>query len=243
MIRAPSFARLPLLAAATLTLGSAMAACAQRPPNTLSDEERAAGWRLLFDGATTRGWHGYGLRQMPEGWQVIDGALTRVARAGDIVTDETFADFELALEWKVEPGGNSGIFYRGIESDRPRDVAIFESAPEMQVLDDERHADGKSPLTSAGAAYGLYPAPRGVVKPAGEWNAARIVVRGNAVEHWLNGVKVVEYELGGEDWRRRVAGSKFREWPAYGTARRGVIGLQDHGDRVAFRNIRIRPLD
>lgn len=223
-----------------LPLTVAMNACAQRPPNQLTDEERAAGWRLLFDGTTTAGWHGYGRQEMPGGWQPVDGALTRVASAGDIVTNETFHDFELALEWKVGPGGNSGIFYRGIESADPRLEPLFQSAPEMQVLDDERHVDGKSPLTSAGANYGLYAPPRGVARPAGEWNAARIVVRGSHVEHWLNGVKVVEYELGSPEWAAKVAASKFNEWPKYGTAREGVIGLQDHGDRVAYRNIRIR---
>jgi hypothetical protein len=225
--------------ATILLLGPIMSACAQRP-NELTAEQRAAGWRLLFDGTTTRGWHGYGRADMPDGCQAVDGALVRVAPGGDIVTDERFGDFELTIEWLVQQGGNSGIFYRGIESDDPRREPLFESAPEMQVLDDARHADGRSPLTSAGASYGLYPAPRGVVKPAGEWNSARIVVRGSHVEHWLNDVRVVEYELGSADWKAKVAASKFKEWPKYGTAREGVIGLQDHGDRVAFRNIRIR---
>lgn len=229
----------------TLLLVTAWLSCSDSmaqppPPNTLTEAERAAGWRLLFDGATTTGWHGYGRRPMPEGWRVIDGGLTRVDRAGDIVTDSSFADFELALEWKVEPGGNSGIFYRGIEADDPKKVPLYETAPEMQVLDDARHADGKSPLTSAGAAYGLYPAPRGVVKPAGEWNQARIVARGAEIEHWLNGVQVAKYQLGSPDWRQRVKGSKFAAWPRYGTSIEGVIGLQDHGDRVAFRSIKIR---
>ena len=112
----------------------------------------------------------------------------------------------------------------------------------MQILDDDGHADGKSPLTSAGAGYGLYPAPRGVVKPATEWNSARLVVNGNHVEHWLNDVKVVEYELGSPDWEQRVQASKFKEWAGYGRATRGHIALQDHGDRVAYRNIRLREL-
>jgi hypothetical protein len=210
--------------------------------NSLTDAERAEGWRLLFDGKTTTGWRGYGRTDMPKGWQVVDGALTRVARAGDIVTVGRYRDFELRLEWKVAPGGNSGIFYRGIESADPSHHPIYESAPEMQVLDDERHADGKEAITSAGSNYGLYPAPRGVVRPAGEWNAVRIVVRGSHVEHWLNGQQVVRYELGSADWNDRVANSKFKEWPAYGTAPEGVIGLQDHGDRVAYRNIKLKEL-
>jgi len=227
-----------------LALGLSVVACTgaaqQTGPgmNTLTEAERAAGWRLLFDGKSTEGWRGYGEPTIPAGWQVVDGALTRVGRGRDIVTTETFADFELALEWKVEPGGNSGIMYRGIEGP----PWLYHSAPELQVLDDERHADGKSPLTSAGSVYGLYPAPRGVVRPAGEWNRVRLVVQGAHVEHWLNGSKVAEYELGSEDWRARVAASKFAQWPQYGQAARGVIGLQDHGDRVMFRSIKIRVL-
>lgn len=229
--------------AAWLILGVAGPAAAQDTlaPNTLTPAERAAGWELLFDGRTTAGWHGYGHAPVPAGWRVVDGALTRVGPGTDLVTDRTFRDFELRLEWKIAPGGNSGIMYRGVESDDPERPLYF-SAPEMQVLDDARHPDGKSPLTSAGANYGLYPAPRGVVKPAGEWNSVRIVVRGGQVEHWLNDREVVAYELGSADWAARVAKSKFAQWPEYGKADQGVIGLQDHGDRVAYRNIRIRVL-
>ena len=211
-------------------------------PNTLTAAERSAGWKLLFDGKTTAGWHGYGAPDFPGGWQIVDGALTRVGTAGDIVTSEKFRDFELAIEWKVAPGGNSGIFYRGVVAPDPKLTPIYHSAPEMQVLDDAKHPDGKSSLTSAGSSYGLYPAPRGIVKPADQWNSARVVVRGNHVEHWLNGTKMVEYELGSTDWTAKVKASKFNEWPSYGKAAEGVIGLQDHGDRVAYRNIKIRPI-
>jgi hypothetical protein len=206
--------------------------------NLLTPQQVQEGWRVLFDGTTTGGWRGYNRSDMPDGWQVVDGNLTRVAAGGDIITTEQFVNFELALDWMLRPGGNSGIFYRAIESDDP----IYYSAPEMQVLDDAEHPDGASRLTSAGANYGLHPAPEGVVKPVGEWNTVRLIVNGNQVEHWLNGQKIVEYELGSDDWKQRVANSKFVEWPAYGTAERGHIGLQDHGDWVAFRNIRIRVL-
>jgi len=207
-------------------------------PNVLSDAERAAGWRSLFDGRTGAGWRAYRGTELPAGWQVVDGALTRVAQGGDIVTVDEYANFDLVLDWKVDEGGNSGVFYRATEETE----AIYENAPEMQVLDDARHRDGQSPLTSAGSVYGLYPAPRGVVKPAGEWNTARVLVNGNHVEHWLNGTRVASYELGSADWAARVAAAKFRDWPSYGRAARGRIGLQDHGDRVAYRNIRIRVL-
>jgi hypothetical protein len=206
--------------------------------STLTPDEQAAGWRSLFDGQTTAGWRGYRRADMPSGWQVVDGALTRVGSGGDIVTTDQFENFELTLEWKVAPGGNSGIFYRVTETGEQ----TYHSGPEMQVLDDARHKDGGSRLTSAGALYGIYPAPAGVVKPAGEWNAVRILVNGSHVEHWLNGVKVVEYELGSPDWEKRVGEAKFKEWPAYGRAKRGHIALQDHGDWVAYRNIKIKVL-
>jgi len=204
--------------------------------NTLSAAERAAGWTLLFDGETTDGWRGFQQDSMHSGWQVVDGNLTRVAAGGDIVTVDQYDDFELSLEWMVEPGGNSGVLYHVTEEAE----RTFETGPEMQVLDDAGHADGQARLTAAGSNYALYPAPAGVVKPAGEWNQARIVAEGPHVEHWLNGVKVVEYELWSPDWEARVADSKFAQWPGYGLAERGHIALQDHGDRVSYRNIKIR---
>ena len=209
----------------------------ERPAVTLSYEERAAGWRPLFDGVSLAGWRIYH-GGTPTGWRVADGVIERGTGGGDLVTDETFANFELALDWKVAPGGNSGIIYRIADTGEH----TYETGPEMQVLDDERHADGRTPLTSAGAVYGLYPAPLGIVKPVGEWNAARIVVNGNRVEHWLNGTPVAKYDLGSVDWEQRVAASKFNDWKGYGRAPRGRIGLQDHGDQVSYRNIRIRVL-
>jgi hypothetical protein len=195
-------------------------------------------WRTLFDGRSLEAWRGFKQDSVPAGWQVVDGALTRVGEAGDLITRDEFGDFELTLEWKVVEGGNSGIMYRVTEHAE----ATYEIGPEMQVLDDARHEDGRSRLTAAGSAYGLYPAPAGVVKPAGQWNAVRIVVRGSHVEHWLNGTKVVEYQLGSPDWEARVRASKFRQWPGYGRAASGHIALQDHGDRVAYRNIKVRTL-
>lgn len=241
-----ALALLPLALPLACTHSSGSAAAAPAParaevrgaPNVLSPAERAAGWQLLFDGRTTAGWRGWEKDSMPAGWQVVDGALTRVGAGGDIITTGQYRDFELTLEWNVAPGANSGIFYRASE----QDSAIYWTAPEMQVLDDARHADGKSRLTAAGSDYGLYPAPPGIVKPAGEWNRVRIVVQGDHVEHWLNGVKVVDYVLGSPDWEARVKQSKFAPHPYYGRNAEGYIGLQDHGDRVAFRDIKIRVL-
>ena len=224
-------------AAATATASPASPATG----TAMTPTDSAGAWRSLFDGRTTAGWRAYRGTAVPAQWRAEDGVLVVVGKggdAGDIVTVDQFGDFELELEWKVSPGGNSGIFYRGTEAAE----RIYETAPEYQVLDDARHVDGRNPLTSAAAAYGLYAATPGVVKPAGEWNAARIVARGPRVEHWLNGQKVVEYVLGSPDWDAKVKASKFVDWPGYGRATRGHIGLQDHGDVVQFRNIRIREL-
>lgn len=218
--------------------GQSMSSAQATAPNTLTAAERAAGWRLLFDGKTTEGWRGYMRDTMPTGWQVVDGVLARVAPADDIIYKEKFKNFELLIDWKIAPKGNSGIFYRSIEGPE----AIYYSGPEMQVLDDSGHVDGRTQLTSAGAVYGLYPAPRGLVKPVGEWNNARILVNGNHVEHWLNGTQIAAYELGSPDWLQRVANSKFREWPEYGKATEGYIGLQEHGNWIGYRNIKLRVL-
>ena len=206
--------------------------------NRLTAAERAAGWQLLFDGNSLEGWRGYNSEFMPTGWSVENGLLTRTGPGGDIITEQQFGDFELYLEWLVGPGGNSGVLVRAVEGQEE----VYHGAPEMQILDDAGHPDGRSPLTSAGSNYGLHGAPRGIVKSAGEWNSARIVVVNNQVEHWLNGDKVVEYELGSADWLRRVANSKFAQWPEYGRASRGHIGIQDHGDRVSFRNLKVREI-
>ena len=216
----------PFLIAASAAFAMVMSAHAQE-----------TGFTSLFDGSSTAAWRGYRSTTLPAGWHVVDNALTRVASAGDIVTVSQYGDFELRLEWKVAEGGNSGIFYRVTEDFG----APYESGPEMQVLDDARHADGKSRLTSAGAAFGLYPFPAGVVRPAGEWNEVRLVVKGPHVEHWLNGT-TIEYELWTDDWKARVAASKFKQWPGYGLTKKGHISLQDHGDVVSYRNIRIREL-
>jgi 3-keto-disaccharide hydrolase len=204
-------------------------------PNTLSSAERAAGWRLLFDGKTTAGWRGYRQAAIPAGWQAVDGALTRVDGGGDIITIDQFANFELALEWQISPGGNSGIMYRVAES---TDFTHL-TGPEMQVLDNLGAPDPGATGT-AGACYGLYAAVRDTTRPAGSWNAVRLIANRAHVEHWLNDVKVVEYELGSPDWLAKRDASPYRDVPTYGREPSGYIALQDHGNRVAFRSIKIR---
>lgn len=218
--------------------GEALPRPSEPPRNVLTDEERSAGWRLLFDGRTTAGWRGFRKEDMSSGWQVVDGCLVRVGPGGDIVTTETFGSFELQIDWRVSAGGNSGVFFH-VTEEHP---TVWLSGPEMQILDNAEHVDGKAAVTSAGANYALHAPPRDVTEPVGLFNRARLVVRGDKVEHWLNGVKIVEYELGGDDWKARVAGSKFATMPAYGRSPGGHVALQDHGDKVWFRNIKVRPL-
>ena len=229
---------IPRLGATAIALAGLANPGVAQEMNTLSHAEREAGWQLLFDGQSLDGWRGYNRPDLPGGWAAEEGLLTRFGPGGDIITQAQFGDFELSIDWRVEPGGNSGIFYRAQEGEE----LVYHSAPEMQVLDDERHRDGRDPITSAGSNYGLHAAPRGVVRPAGAWNEARILVRGAHVEHWLNGTKVVEYELRSDEWAAVVGNSKFSAWPAYGQADRGHIGLQEHGDRVWYRNVKLREL-
>lgn len=218
--------------------------------NTLTPEERANGWKLLFDGETTDGWRGYNDDAFPDvGWTVNDGLLTiqgsdgsESGSGGDIVTTETYDDFVLKLEWKISEGGNSGIFYRAIEQPTQ---AIYWSAPEMQVLDNANHPDankGENGNRKAGSLYDLIPADPQTFSGHGEWQQVMIVAEGSHIEHWLNGEKVLEYELWTPEWYEMIRDSKFRDHPEFGDAREGYIGLQDHGNTAHFRNIKIKEL-
>jgi hypothetical protein len=218
-----------------LILAGALACSGGNPDPTMTPD---SGWQTLFDGTSTEAWRGYQMDSFPAAWEIVDGALTRVADGPDIITREQFANFDLELEWMVPPKGNSGIMYRVTEADS----ATYRTGPEYQLLDDAGHADGADRLTSAGAAYGFHAAPEGLVKPAGQWNTARIVARGNHIEHWLNGTRALEYEIGSPEWEARLKQTKFDAWKGYGRSARGHIALQNHGDRAAFRNIRIRTL-
>jgi len=199
------------------------------------------GWHSLVSGPSLAAdWRGYKSQDVPAGWKVDkDGVLTKEGNSGDLVTRNQYGDFDLEFEWKLAPGGNAGVLYRGTEEYDH----IYWTAPEYQLLDDAAHADGKNRLTSAASAYALYAPTPGVVKPAGEWNTARIVAKGPHVEHWLNGKKVVEYELWSPDWEAKVKASKFKDYPNYGRAKKGYISIQgDHEGALAIRNIRIREL-
>jgi hypothetical protein len=209
------------------------------PHNSLTKEQVEEGWQLLFDGQdASTSWRGYRKTNLPEGWVAREGVLVREG-GGDIVTREQFDDFDFYVDWRVEDGGNSGIFFNATEEGN----AIWETAPEMQILDNAGHSNGVSALHSAGANYALHAPSVDSSRAAGKWNRVRIRVLGNHVQYWLNGVKTADYVIGSDDWKARVAGSKFTHMPMYGTKAMGHIGLQDHGDRVSFRNIRIRRLD
>lgn len=199
----------------------------------------AGGWIRLLELHSAPAWRGWKELGLPTGWRVTGGVLSKDGDVDDLVTTRDYGSFELELEWKIGKAGNSGIFYRGTrEYDH-----IYWSAPEYQLLDDANTEDGKNPLTAAGSGYALYGVPPGVAKPFDEWNKTRLIVRGTHVEHWLNGVKVVEYDFGSDDWKKRVAASKFVKYPHYGLATSGLIGIQgDHPGALAIRNIRIREL-
>ncbi len=218
--------------------------------NMLSAAEKAAGWTLLFDGTDVRAWRGYNKEGFPErGWRVVNGELIceysgteESGYGGDIITKEKYENFDLKVDFAIVDTSNSGIFY--LVQELP-ETPIYHSAPEFQILDDETYKVTYPELTLAqctGANYGLHPQEVNHSKPIGEWNSARIVKAGNDVKHYLNNNLVVSYTLHSDDWEKRRLASKFVEWPSYATAKKGHIGLQDHGHRVRFRNLKVREL-
>lgn len=214
-------------------------------PNSLSKKEVKAGWVLLFDGESTAGWRGYNKPGFPEkGWDVANGMLHCIGKGGDLIWDKKLTNFELSLEWKISEGGNSGIFIYGHEVEgKP----IYFSAPEYQLLDNERHPDakaGKDGNHKAGSLYDMIPANPQNAKAAGEWNEARIVAKNGNIEFWQNGVKVVEFTMANESWKALCAESKFKNWPDFvnNDAKNGYFGLQDHGNEIWFQNIKLKEL-
>lgn len=235
---------LPILSCSNFTSNSQNTDEAQIDPiNQLTKNEIKDGWILLFDGVTTKGWRNFKDAEVNEGWKVIDGNLVGLGKGGDlggdIVTEDQFEDFELYLEWAISEGGNSGIFYHVLENSYP---TVYATGPEYQIIDDIGFESPLEEWQKAGADYAMYYASNKVLKPVGEFNSSTIKVVDQQVEYWLNGKKVVEFELWSDDWKERVQNSKWKDYPGYGLARRGYIGLQDHGSIVKFRNIKVRDL-
>lgn len=217
----------------------------QASPNSLTRQERAEGWTLLFNGRDLNGWRSYTGGAPSSAWVVKDGVLMLTANSGnmsgsDLVTAQSYGDFELTLDWKVEKGGNSGVLYRA--RNVPQTSHIYETGLEMQILDNEGHSDGKIPTHRAGALYDITVPPVSAAHPAGSWNHARLRVEPGRIRQWLNGVLTADVPFGNDVWRAKVAASKFAKMPLFGTFPTGVIGLQDHGEPVAFRNIKLRVL-
>ncbi|WP_404335524.1 DUF1080 domain-containing protein [Sphingomonas sp. MMS12-HWE2-04] len=235
-------AGLCLLALAT---SPALAGRQDAAPNTLTSRERSEGWQLLFNGRDLAGWRSFDGTAPSSSWEVRDGILTLTANSGqmsgaDLVTAEEYGAFELTLDWKVGSGSNSGVLYLARKA--PGVTQIYQTGLEMQILDDAGHSDGKIPSHRAGSLYDITVPPRGASRPAGAWNHARLRVESGRVRQWLNGTLTADVSFGDDAWRKRVAGSKFAKMPLFGTFSSGVIGLQDHGTPVAFRNIKIRKL-
>jgi len=214
--------------------------------NNLSDEEKKDGWQLLFDGSTTKGWHNYGGRAVDSLWKASDtvlafnGSQKKDTMSHDIVTDEEFENFDLKLEWKIDTGGNSGImFYVHEDSAHPRP---YWTGPEMQILDNERHSDRKFPKHRAGDLYDLISCSKETVKPALEWNKVEIKSLNGKLDFWLNDENVVSTTMWDDNWNKMIANSKFKQWPGFGTYKKGRICLQDHDCNVWFRNIKIKKL-
>ena len=230
---------------AFMTFGLTSAAQAE-DHNSLSEDEKNAGWRLLFDGKSTTGWRGYRSKTVPDSWKVENGSLLsrrqQGATSGDLITTGQFDDFELLLEWKMTKGNNSGVIYRATE----QHDQVWQSGPEFQILDNAGHLDGLNPLASAGACYAVFSPAKDVTRPLGQWNQTRLLAQGKHIEHWLNGVKLLEYDIDSDRWKAHVKTSKF--FPTaygqgnWGQARKGRIGLQDYGGAIEFRNIKIRDL-
>jgi hypothetical protein len=217
-------------------LGTAQASA--QSPNSLTPEERAEGWVLLFDGYSLKGWQSPIASQPPDDWSVEDGAISLHHRGAyyDIVTKDDYDNFRLKFDWKISKGGNSGVHYRVNTQVSDRS---WKSGLEYQILD---NAHGEGVVEQSGALFDLYAPEQDVTKPIGEWNTGEIIVRGNHIEHWLNGHRLLIAEIGSADFKQRVAKTKFKDFPVWSTFRSGRIALQDHGDDVAFRNLKLRRL-
>ncbi len=217
--------------------------------NSLSNKEKNNGWQLLFDGQTTQGWHTYGKQGISKAWKAENGTLhldslvkkTSPNEGGDIVTNEEFDNFDLKIEWKISPKGNSGIIFF-VKEDAVKYQQPYFTGPEMQVLDNTGHADAQIYKHKAGDLYDLIPSTKEAQKPVGEWNHVEIISNNGKLDFYLNGEHTISTTMWDDNWRKMIAASKFKAWPDFGTFKKGRIDLQDHGDDVWYRNIKIKKL-
>lgn len=242
--------KLALVALVTITISSCNSAKEAMTENKLTTEEKSDGWKLMFDGKTTKGWHKYGGNPVGSAWKVKDGELYldttikenwQIKDGGDIVSDEEYENFHLKLEWNIAKNGNSGIIFY-INEDKSKYKWPWETGPEMQILDNNGHPDAKIIKHRAGDLYDLITVSKETVRPPGEWNLAEIKCLNGKLDFYLNGENVISTTLWDDAWKKLVAGSKFKNMPGFGTYKKGRIGLQDHGDKVRFRNIKIKQL-
>lgn len=226
------------------TNNEAQQAAVEPQANVLTDAQKAEGWTLLFDGTSMNGWRTFKNKET-NAWEVVDGTLhckspedTTATLRADLITNEQYENFELAFDWKIDTAQNSGVMFRVTEEYE----VPYATGPEYQVIDEAGYPSPLKDTQMAAANYDMHPAANKTVHAPGQWNSARLVVNGSHVEHWLNGSKVVEYELWSPEWKNMVANCKWKDFPGYGQAKKGHIDLQDHGGEVWFRNVMIKPL-
>lgn len=233
-----------IFAITLITVSMGLFSFYKQKDNTLSAKEKKEGWQLLFDGKTTNGWRMY-QNKPADCWGVKNGELyckgsetDKSDLRADIITGSQYEDFELSVDWKIAPKGNSGIMYHVTEEQN----AAYLTGPEYQLIDDEGYPGKLEDWQKTGADYAMYTAATNAAKPVGEYNTTKIVVKGPHREHWLNGVKVLEFEAWSDDWKKRKSEGKWKDTPSYGMAKKGYICLQDHGSGVWFKNIKMRKL-
>lgn len=238
------------LSGAMLIACNSSSTTSSEPDSAITDTTTAmqatdAGWVNLFDGSSLNGWHTFGSSDAGSAWTVDSNSIRLNASAkdgrGDLVSNESYENFDLKYDWKISKGGNSGLLFY-VQDDKPKYEDTYKTGPEMQVLDDERHDDRKKPSHRAGSLYDMIQATPGAVKPAEEWNTAEIISNNGKLDFYLNGVHVVNTTIFDDNWKKMLDNSKFKEWPAFGTFKSGHIALQDHGNDVWFKNIQIRKL-